>query len=268
MPIKLLSWNVNGLRALVKKPHWSFLEQSDAQIIGLQETKASPAQLPDELANPPDWNAYWDSSVVKKGYSGVSVFSKLAPVSASMQLPDPRYRGEGRLIHLEFPKFHFFNGYFPNGGAEILDEDGKPTGRFKRLEYKLGFLEEFLKVAREARADKPTVICGDFNIAHKPIDLASPKLHEKTTGFLPEERDWLDRLLDSGFTDTFRLKHPDEKERYTWWSYKNRARARNSGWRLDYFFVSDDIRENVVDAWIESDQEGSDHCPVGLTLDI
>lgn len=268
MSVKFLSWNVNGLRALLKKPHWSFFSQTDAQIVGFQETKASPDQLPEEIVSPANWNAYWDSSQVKKGYSGVAVFSKLSPLAVNLQLPDPRYRGEGRLVWLEFEKFHYFNGYFPNGGSEILDEDGKPSGNFKRLDYKMGFLESFLNLAAEARANKPVIVCGDFNIAHQAIDLANPKANEKNTGFLPVERDWMDRFLNAGFIDTFRLLHPDEKDKYTWWSYKNFARPRNSGWRLDYFFVSDNLKDAVQDAWIESAVEGSDHCPVGLILDI
>lgn len=268
MLLKLLSWNVNGLRAIIKKGQWDWLAALDTQIIGLQETKASVDQLPPEVAAPPGWRAYWSSSIVKKGYSGVSVFSRLEPIKASAELPDPAYQGEGRLLHLEYPQFHFFNGYFPNGGQEILDDAGKPTGKFKRVPYKMGFLEEFLRLAAECRKTKPVVVCGDFNVAHRPIDLSRPKENEKTTGFLPEERDWIDRFLREGFVDSFRHVNGDVAEKYTWWSYRNFGRSRNTGWRLDYFFVSEELVPNIRDAWIASDVQGSDHCPVGLALEF
>lgn len=268
MLVKLASWNVNGLRALIKKPQWQWFLESDAQIVAFQETKAMPEQLPPEVANPPHWHSYWDSSIVKKGYSGVSVFSRLEPLAVSAGLPDARFQGEGRLLHLEFPEFHFFNGYFPNGGAEELDEDGKPTGSFKRLGYKMGFLDAFLTLARQCASKKSVVVCGDFNIAHRSIDLSRPRENENTTGFLPVERDWMDRFVEAGFVDTFRHVHGDVANRYSWWSYKNRSRPRNVGWRLDYFFVSRDLGDAVKDAWIADDIEGSDHCPVGISLDI
>lgn len=268
MRIKFLSWNVNGLRALIKKGQWNWLAESDLQIVGLQETKASVEQLPPEVVLPQGWHAYWSSSIVKKGYSGVSVFSKLEPKKVTAELPEPAFQGEGRLLHLEFPQFHYFNGYFPNGGAEVLDSNGKATGDYKRLPYKMGFLEAFLKLLQKCRAEKPVIICGDFNVAHRPIDLTNPKENEKVTGFLPQERDWLDRLLGIGFVDTFRHVHGDIPEKYTWWSYRNFGRKRNSGWRLDYFFVSTDLAPHITDAWIASDVPGSDHCPVGLEMEI
>lgn len=268
MQIKLLSWNVNGLRALMKKPQWDWFQNSDAQIIGLQETKAQPEQLPEEALIREGWNIFWDSSTVRKGYSGVSVYSQLEPLKVQAQLPDPAYMGEGRLLHLEFPQFHFFNGYFPNGGAEVLDEDGKPTGNFKRLPYKMGFLESFIKHAVEYKKDKPVIVCGDFNIAHEPIDLSDPKGNEKVTGFLPQERDWMDRFIAAGFVDSFRHVHGNLPDQYTWWSYRTRSRKKNVGWRLDYFFVSEDLVPAIRDAWICNDVLGSDHCPVGLSLEI
>ncbi|MDE5832988.1 MAG: exodeoxyribonuclease III [Desulfovibrio sp.] len=268
MKLKLVSWNVNGLRALFKKPQWDFFEKSGADILNLQETKAHPSQLPDELLTMPGWNAYWDSSVVKKGYSGVGVYTKLEPRAAIPELPNPEYKGEGRLLRLEYPEFYLFNGYFPNGGMEILDEDGKPTGGFKRLDYKMGFLNAFLDFAVESQKKKPVVVCGDFNIAHRSVDLSNPKANEKVTGFLPEERAWMDRFVDAGFIDTFRFVNGDVPDKYTWWSYKNRGRSRNVGWRLDYFFVSRALKDNIRDAWIESGIEGSDHCPVGLELEF
>lgn len=268
MPVKLVSWNVNGLRAVSAKPEWQWFSQSDADIIALQETKASPEQLPESLVNPPGWQVSYSSSTVKKGYSGVAVFTRTPPLRTTSELPDVAFQGEGRLLHLEFPKFHFFNGYFPNGGAEILDEKGKPTGEFKRVPYKMGFFESFLHLAETCRKEKPIVVCGDFNIAHKEIDLARPKQNVKSTGFLPEERAFLDRFVSMGYLDTFRLVHGDISDQYSWWSYKMQARAKNVGWRIDYFFVSEELRSAVKDAWIEKDVFGSDHCPVGLLLDI
>lgn len=268
MPLKLCSWNVNGLRAILKKPEWDWIKNCGADILAFQETKASPEQIPEEIREQPGWHIAWDSSIVKKGYSGVSVFSRPEPLAVTPQLPDPRFQGEGRLLHMEYPQFHFFNGYFPNGGAEILDEAGKPTGKFKRVPYKLGFLDSFLDVVTECRKTKPVVICGDFNIAHTPLDLANPEANLATSGFLPEERDWLDRLLALGFVDSFRHIHGEIPDQFTWWSYQNRARRRNLGWRLDYFFVSEDLAPAILKADIHKDVTGSDHCPITLELDL
>ncbi|MBR3664448.1 MAG: exodeoxyribonuclease III [Desulfovibrio sp.] len=266
MALKLVSWNVNGLRAVAAKPDWRWFTESDADIIALQETKAQPSQLAPELAAPSGWHAHFCSSTVKKGYSGVAVFCRTKPVSVHAELPWPEQQGEGRLLHLEFEQFHFMNGYFPNGGAAIVDAKGRPTGQFARVPYKMAFFEAFLRYAEEARKTKPVVVCGDFNIAHTPSDLARPKDNEKNTGFLPEERAFLDRMIATGYCDTFRLKHPDVTDAYSWWSYKTRARARNIGWRIDYFFVSHELCRQVEDAWIEDQVFGSDHCPVALSL--
>lgn len=268
MEIKLASWNVNGIRAVSAKEGWSWFENTTYDIIGFQETKASIEQLPEKLTKKDGFNSYFCSSVVKKGYSGTAVFSKLQPLNVELELPNPEYQGEGRIVHLEFEKFHFFNGYFPNGGAEVLDENGKPTGEFKRVPYKMGFFKSFLDYAQELRKTKPIVVCGDFNIAHRPIDLARPKLNEHNTGFLPEERAFFDLLMEKGYVDTFRKVHGDKPDCYSWWSYKTRARARNVGWRIDYFLISQELLPNLIDANIESDVTGSDHCPVSLTLDI
>ena len=200
MSIRLVSWNVNGLRAVSAKPEWRWFAENTCDVIGLQETKAMPEQLKPEVANPEGWEAHWASSVVKKGYSGVAVFSRIKPLAVRCELPQPEWQGEGRILHLEFEKFHFFNGYFPNGGAEELDENGKPIpGRFKRVPYKMGFFDAFTAYAEECRKSKPIVVCGDFNIAHKAIDLARPKQNEKNTGFLPEERAFLDRFTALGY---------------------------------------------------------------------
>ncbi|MEG6502698.1 MULTISPECIES: exodeoxyribonuclease III [unclassified Desulfovibrio] len=268
MLFKLVSWNVNGLRAVSTKADWDWFAQSDAQVVALQETKAHPEQLGEDVREPAGWESRWASSTVKKGYSGVAVFSRLPFLSWSAELPQPEFQGEGRLLHLEYPEFHFFNGYFPNGGAEELDENGKPTGKFKRVPYKMAYFEAFLAYAEECRKSKPIVVCGDFNIAHRPIDLARPKQNEKCTGFLPEERAFLDRFTAMGYVDTFRHVHGDAPDNYSWWSYKTRARAKNVGWRIDYFFVSQELAPAIRDAWIENDVYGSDHCPVGLSLEV
>lgn len=268
MNIKLVSWNVNGIRALAGKPDWEWFAATDAWIVGLQETKAAPEQLPPALHAPEGWHASWSAATVKKGYSGVAVFSRPEPLAVERELPDPAYQGEGRLLHLEYPWFHYFNVYFPNGGAEERDEHGKPTGRFKRVPYKMGFFDAFLRYAEELRRDKPIVVCGDFNIAHRPIDLACPQKNANVTGFLPEERAWLDAFVVRGYVDTFRAVHGDVEGRYSWWSYKTRGRAVNLGWRIDYFFVSEELRTAIRDAWIAADVFGSDHCPIGLELEV
>lgn len=260
--MRFVSWNVNGFRSLCKKPEWDWFHATQADVVGLQETKADPSQVENEHLSPAGWNAWWAASTVKKGYSGVAVFSRAEPIRVEYELPDPDYQGEGRLLHLEYPEFHYFNVYFPNGGEEI------EPGVFKRLPYKMGFFNAFLDYAQTLRADKPIVVCGDFNIAHRPIDLARPRENGKSTGFLPEERAWLDDFVAAGYVDTFRQTHGDEPGAYTWWSYRMRARDKNVGWRIDYFFVSDELKYNIRDAWIESDVYGSDHCPVGLALEF
>lgn len=268
MIIKLVSWNVNGLRAMIAKPDWSWFHDTDAQVVGLQEVKAKPDQLPQDVRDPAGWEAWWDPATVRKGYSGVGVYSKLKPLAVEKELPDPRWQGEGRLLHLEFPWFHYFTCYFPNGGAEILDAEGRPAGGFKRLDYKMGFMEAFADYAQKCRKTRPIVVCGDFNIACEAIDLARPKENEKNTGFLPVERNFMKHFKDLGYVDTFRHVHGDEPGQYTWWSYKAHARPRNVGWRLDYFFVSEELAANIEDAWIASQVYGSDHCPVGLALRV
>ncbi|MDO5536591.1 MAG: exodeoxyribonuclease III [Desulfovibrionaceae bacterium] len=266
MQVKLVSWNVNGLRAVTGKKDWEWFSPDTADIIGLQETKASPEQLDASVASPEGWHSFFASSTVKKGYSGVAVFSRPEPLKVQVEMPFAEWQGEGRILHLEYERFHFINGYFPNGGAEILDENGKHKGLFKRLDYKMGFFDAFYGYAQELRRTKPVVVCGDFNIAHQPIDLARPKQNVLNTGFLAEERAFLDRFTAAGWIDTFRHVHGQEEGAYSWWSYKTRGREKNVGWRIDYFFVSEELRENIADAWIEKGQFGSDHCPVGLLL--
>lgn len=253
--MKLLSWNVNGFRAVTGKPGWAEFCGKDADIIGLQETKAHETQIPDEHRERSGMHTAWLSATTKKGYSGVAVFSRSRPLATTLELPDPVWQGEGRLIHMEFDAFHYCNVYFPNG--QMGEE---------RLAYKLGYYDAFLDYAQNLRRTKPVVVCGDFNTAHKPIDLARPKANEETSGFLPIERAWLDKFVDHGYVDTFRHSNGDVKDVYSWWSYRFRAREKNVGWRIDYFFVSDELRGAVKDAWIDGDITGSDHCPVGLEL--
>lgn len=255
--MRLTSWNVNGFRAVQKKPEWKWFSECNADVIGLQETKAMPEQIAEADRSPEGLHSFWHGSTKKKGYSGTAVFSRTEPLQVQYDLPDDAWKGEGRLIQLEYPDFWYFNVYFPNG------QSGE-----ERLEYKLGFYDAFLAHAEELRKQKPIVVCGDFNTAHHPIDLARPKQNEGTSGFLPIEREWLDKLVAHGYVDTFRLKHPDEAAQYSWWSYRFKARERNTGWRIDYFFVSEELRDNVVDAWIETEQYGSDHCPVWLELSL
>lgn len=264
--MKFASWNVNGIRAVMQKPDWKWFEESNYDIIGLQEIKAEKSQINTSLHQPKGYHAYFCSSIVKKGYSGVAVFSKVEPLHVVYELPNSEYQGEGRILHLEFQNFHYINGYFPNGGEPLPDENGKFQGDHKRLAYKMGFYNAFYDYVEKLTQEKPLVVCGDFNIAHKAIDLARPKTNTKSTGFLPVERAFLDKFTENGYIDTFRYIHGDVEGEYTWWSYKSQARPKNVGWRIDYFFVSQGLKKNIKNAWIESDIYGSDHCPIGLEL--
>ena len=255
--MRLYSWNINGYRAICGKDDWAaWLAASDADVIGLQEIKARKEQVPEEHQEQDGYSSYW-LPAERKGYSGVAVFSRPQPLSVSYDLPYPEWQGEGRLIHLEYPGFHYMNVYFPNGG------NGE-----ERLNYKLGYYDAFLKYSEELRKSKPIVVCGDFNTAHKEIDLARPKENGEISGFMPIERAWLDKFTAAGYIDTFRLVNGDKPDEYSWWSYRMRARARNVGWRIDYFFISEELRPKVKNAWIEQGVMGSDHCPIGLELDM
>ncbi len=249
------SWNVNGLRAVVGKGFWEWLAASGSDVAGIQETKLQEAHE-DSFSRAPGYGVTLCSSRVKKGYSGVGAFTRAKPLAVNLELPEARFQGEGRLIHLEYPAFHFFTVYFPNG------QRGPD-----RLEYKLDFYEAFLAHAQELRKHKPIVACGDFNTAHTEIDLKNAKSNQNTSGFLPQERAWLDRFIAHGYVDTFRMFEPGPGH-YTWWDYRFQARSRNVGWRIDYFFVSEELRSAVKRAWIEEQVIGSDHCPVGLELQI
>lgn len=253
--MRLYSWNINGYRAITGKPDWAdFLASAGPDILGLQEIKAHKDQVAEEHREREGCGSYW-LAAERGGYSGVAVFSRLRPLAVVYDLPQAQWRGEGRLIHLEYERFHYMNVYFPNGGNG--DE---------RLKYKLGYYGAFLEYSEELRRTKPIVVCGDFNTAHKEIDLARPKENEEISGFMPVERAWLDKLVGAGYLDTFRLINGDKPGEYSWWSYRMRARARNVGWRIDYFFVSSELKDNVKNAWIEQGVMGSDHCPIGLEL--
>jgi len=251
----LYSWNVNGLRAAANKGLWDWMAASKADVVALQETKLQKDHE-EGFRNTPGYAAVLSSSTVKKGYSGVAVFYRPKPLAMGAELPDPKFQGEGRLIHFEYPDFHFFNVYFPNGGMSQ-----------ERLDYKLAFYEAFLQHAQTLRQTKPIVVCGDFNTAHKEIDLKNPKSNEKNSGFMPIERAWLDKFISLGFVDTFRMFEP-EGGHYTWWDQRFKARDRNVGWRIDYFFVSEELKDRVKRAWISDAVMGSDHCPVGLELAV
>jgi exodeoxyribonuclease-3 len=252
--IELLSWNVNGLRAVHKKGFLSWLEKTRPDILCIQETKASVDQLPEELKNVDGYNVYY-TAAEKKGYSGVGLFTKLEPASIKHGLDIRKYDIEGRFIIADYGAFVLFNVYFPNGK---ISRD--------RLRYKMAFYDEFLiHVDKLRREGKKLIICGDVNTAHKEIDLARPKENEKISGFLPEERVWIDKFLAHGFIDTFRVFNK-EPGQYTWWDFKTRARERNVGWRIDYFYTSKNMRKNLEAAFILKDVMGSDHCPVGIHI--
>ena len=252
--MKLYSWNVNGFRAVLNKGYWEWFRRADADVVGLQEIKATPDQLADEDRRVSGYLDYWNPSRTRKGYSGVACFSKREPLTVAEELPDERFHGEGRVLRLDFPEFHYFNIYFPNGQMSR-----------ERLDYKLGFYDAFLDHAQELRRSKPIVVCGDFNTAHREIDLKNPKANAETSGFLPIERAWIDSFIAAGYVDTFRMFN-DQPDQYSWWTYRFGARSRNAGWRIDYFFVSEELKPNVRRAWIEPEVLGSDHCPVGLEL--
>ena len=255
--IKIVSWNVNGLNAIMKKGFMKAFKALGADILAVQETKLQEAKLTREMEEIKGYASYWSFSTVKKGYSGVAVYTRIPPERVNILLSKQHYDVEGRMIELDFGDFILFNIYFPNGQ---MSED--------RLQYKLDFYRDFYAYADHyRRKGRSLIVTGDFNTAHNQIDLKHPKRNEKTSGFLRIERDWMDRLVDNGYVDTFRHFHP-EVAKYSWWSYITGARARNVGWRIDYFFVTKDMieRNQVEEAFIDNDVLGSDHCPVGLGL--
>lgn len=255
--MKLVSWNVNGIRACYNKGFLDWLDRESPDIIGLQEIKALEDQFPEKILQENKYFKYIYPAQ-KKGYSGVAVFSKIEPKKVHYGLGIKKFDDEGRLLILEFEKFVFFNGYYPNGQRD-----------HGRVPYKLAFSDAVLKRANEYRKKKKHVILtGDFNTAHTELDLANPKTNKKTTGFLPIERQWVDKLIDNKYTDVFRKLTPDENGHYTWWTYRSDCRERNIGWRIDYFFVNDSFMKYVKNADILKDVMGSDHCPIRLKLEI
>jgi exodeoxyribonuclease-3 len=254
--LRLLSWNVNGIRAVVKKGFLDWMKTNPGDIIAIQETKAQVEQLSDDIMNVPNYNSYFNSAV-RKGYSGVGVYSNIEPKSIINGFNIEKFDIEGRVLRCDYDDFILLNIYYPNGGMSN-----------ERLQYKLEFYDAFLDYVNNLRdAGNNIVICGDLNTAHKPIDLFRPKENEKVSGFMPIEREWIDKFSANGYVDTFRMFNKEPKN-YTWWSYRTKARDRNVGWRLDYFFVNEEFKDNVTDAYILSDVMGSDHAPIGLKIKI
>ena len=254
--MKLISWNVNGIRAATKKGFLDYLHQEEPDILCIQESKAHKEQLTSEILKDHGYHTYWHSGI-KRGYSGVSTFCKEKPLYVQEGLGIKKYDDEGRVLLTEHENFLLYNIYFPNGQKDAI-----------RLKYKLDFYDDLLPIINEqVESGNNVIVTGDWNTAHHPIDLARPKDNLKTSGFMPIERKKIDEYVDNGWVDTFRLFH-NEPGRYSWWTYRFGARQRNVGWRIDYFFVNSEMVDLCLDADIHSDILGSDHCPVSLTLDI
>lgn len=256
MRLKIVSWNVNGLRAIYKKDFSGWLRDEDPDILCLQEIKATKEQLPQSLLEIEGYNSYFNPAV-KKGYSGVALYSKMRPINVKKGMGIEKFDDEGRMLGVEFKDFSLFNIYYPNGGRQN-----------KRVPYKLSFYDSFLEYINAYREKTPNlIICGDLNTAHAEVDLARPRENVKNTGFLPEERKWIDKFIRSGYLDTFRMFESGGGH-YTFWDYKTRARERNVGWRLDYFFVSEAFKKNVKSSYMLTDVMGSDHCPIVMEIEI
>ena len=251
--MKYISWNVNGLRACVQKGFVDFFKEVDADIFAIQETKLQPDQID---LNFDGYYSYFNSAV-KKGYSGVAVYTKHKPLQVTYGLGIEEHDQEGRVITLEFDNHYFVTVYTPNSKRELL-----------RLDYRMVWEDEFKAYIEKLQQDKPVVICGDLNVAHKEIDLKNPKTNRRNAGFTDEERNKFSELLSIGLTDTFRYFYPDVTGVYSWWSYMFKAREKNAGWRIDYFLVSDTLNDRLQSAKIYTDIYGSDHCPVGIELDV
>ena len=250
--MKFVSWNVNGLRACLKKGFMESFHRLDADIVGLQETKMQPGQAILELNG---YRQYWNSAE-KKGYSGTAVFSRVEPMAVTYGIGVEEHDHEGRVITLELPEYYFVTVYTPNSKREL-----------ERLSYRMEWEDAFRTYLSGLDAKKPVIVCGDLNVAHKEIDLKNPSSNHHNAGFTDEERGKFTELLESGFVDTFRALYPDRTGIYTWWSYLRKARDTNAGWRIDYFGVSERLKERIVDATIHNEIFGSDHCPVGLEMD-
>ncbi len=249
--MRFISWNVNGLRAVVKKGFEDIFWSLDADFVCLQETKLQEGQISLDL---PGYESYW-CYAEKKGYSGTAIFTRRTPLSVSYNLGIPEHDSEGRVITLEYEDFYLVCVYTPNS------QDG-----LRRLDYRMSWEDDFREYLCKLDKQKPVVICGDMNVAHMPLDLANPDRNHFNPGFSDEERGKFTELLDAGFIDTFRSLYPDRADAYSWWSYRMKARERNVGWRIDYFVVSERLRDNIKDAYILPEIMGSDHCPVGLDM--
>ncbi len=249
--MKLISWNVNGLRACVQKGFVDFFNEIDADVFCIQESKLQAGQI--DFA-PEGYHCYWNYAE-KKGYSGTAMFTKAEPLSVTYGIGIEEHDHEGRVITAEFPDFYVITCYTPNSQNEL-----------QRLDYRMTWEDAFRAYLKELEKTKPVILCGDLNVAHEEIDLKNPKTNRKNAGFTDEERGKMTELLDSGFTDTFRYFYPDVTERYSWWSYRFRAREKNAGWRIDYFIVSESLNDRLVSADIHHDIMGSDHCPVELVI--
>jgi exodeoxyribonuclease-3 len=253
--VKLISWNVNGIRAAWKKGLPEFVAAENPDVLCLQETKIQLEQLTPELTDLPGYRSHW-SMAEKKGYSGVATYTRPEPLAVATNFGSPALDTEGRVLHVEYPDFHLFNGYFPNSGMGP-----------ERLAHKMQFYDEFLSLTERLRqAGKGIVVCGDVNTAHTEIDIARPKENENSPGFMPVERAWVSKLVAHGYHDTFRI-FVAEPGHYTWWDMKTGGRARNVGWRIDYFFVSDELRGRIKAAGIMPSVQGSDHCPITLEIE-
>jgi len=254
--MKIYSWNVNGIRAVAKKGFLDWMGEEQPDIIGLQEIRIQDHQLKDELRNISGYHSYFNFAE-RKGYSGVALYTKVEPIAVWYGMGIKKYDNEGRILAAEYPEFVLLNIYFPNGKRSKA-----------RLDYKLDFYDEIHDYCEELRNDnKEIVIFGDYNTAHHEIDLKNPDANKNTSGFLPVERDWLDKLEEHGYIDAYRYFYP-EKETYSWWSYRTRARERDAGWRIDYHFISEGLEDKLKGADILTDVMGSDHCPVTVELDI
>lgn len=253
--MKFYSWNVNGIRAAQKKGFLDWLNQAQPDILGVQETKAWPEQLSDELRQPEGYHSYW-ATAEKKGYSGVAIYSKIEPNNVQIGLGIEKFDAEGRTVIAEYDDFVFISTYVPSASKGV-----------EQVPFKLDYADALLDYCNGVReSGKAVLFCGDINISHREIDLARPKQNVKTTGFLPEERAWMDKLFGQGYLDSFRVLYPEKAEAYSWWSYRSGARQRNVGWRLDYFILSPDLEGRLETAEIHTDVMGSDHCPVSITL--
>ncbi|MFW5981842.1 MAG: exodeoxyribonuclease III [Halanaerobiaceae bacterium] len=253
--MKIYSWNVNGIRAIKRKGFLDWMKEESPDIIGLQETKIQDEQITDDLRNIEGYYSYY-SFAERKGYSGVAIYTKEKPLSVKHGMGIKRFDSEGRILVAEYPEFTILNVYFPNGKRNK-----------ERLQYKLDFYDSLLEYCEDLRAEgKELIIFGDYNTAHHDIDLKNPRANENTSGFLPIERKWLDKLEEYKYIDTFRLLHPED-EVYSWWSYRTRARERDAGWRIDYHFITEGLRSSLKNADIMTDVMGSDHCPVTIEIE-